>query len=176
MAEQDFNDSKDWTWVLERPCPECGFDSSSPDRDEIASLIRSNVADWLRVLERDTTELRRRPAPDRWSPLEYAHHVRDVFELYHVRLGLMLDTDDPTYPDWNQDETAVEKAYNSAAPLAVAAEVAEWGEALAARFDSVSGVTWDRPGTRSDGARFTVESFARYLIHDPIHHISDVNG
>ena len=22
-------DDKDWTWVLERPCPECGFDASA---------------------------------------------------------------------------------------------------------------------------------------------------
>jgi hypothetical protein len=33
---------------------------------------------------------------------------------------------------------------------------------------------WLRTGTRSDGARFTVESFARYLIHDPVHHLHDV--
>ena len=27
---------------------------------------------------------------------------------------------------------------------------------------------------RSDGARFTVDSFARYFIHDLIHHVHDV--
>jgi hypothetical protein len=32
---------------------------------------------------------------------------------------------------------------------------------------------WQRTGTRSDGVRFTVESFARYLIHDPVHHLDD---
>ena len=26
---------------------------------------------------------------------------------------------------------------------------------------------WERAGTRSDGARFTVETFARYFVHDP---------
>jgi hypothetical protein len=29
---------------------------------------------------------------------------------------------------------------------------------------------------RSDGARFTVASFARYMVHDPIHHLYDVTG
>jgi hypothetical protein len=29
---------------------------------------------------------------------------------------------------------------------------------------------------RGDGARFTVESFARYLVHDPVHHLFDVTG
>ena len=25
-------DTKDWTWVLDRPCPECGFEASTRDR------------------------------------------------------------------------------------------------------------------------------------------------
>jgi hypothetical protein len=29
---------------------------------------------------------------------------------------------------------------------------------------------------RSDGAQFTVESFARYLVHDPLHHEFDVRA
>jgi hypothetical protein len=45
---------------------------------------------------------------------------------------------------------------------------------LADRFDGVKGKQWGRTGTRSDGARFTVESFARYLIHDTMHHLHDV--
>jgi len=34
-----------------------------------------------------------------------------------------------------------------------------------------------RTGRRSDGAEFTVDTFARYFVHDPIHHLHDVaNG
>ena len=33
-------DTKDWTWVLERACPECGFDVSTFPREEIGSMIR----------------------------------------------------------------------------------------------------------------------------------------
>jgi len=38
----------------------------------------------------------------------------------------------------------------------------------------VSGSQWGLTGNRSDGASFTIESFARYLIHDPVHHLYDV--
>jgi hypothetical protein len=38
----------------------------------------------------------------------------------------------------------------------------------------VGGTDWSRTGARSDGARFTVDSFARYMIHDPVHHLHDV--
>jgi len=31
-----------------------------------------------------------------------------------------------------------------------------------------------RRGFRSDGAEFTIDSFARYFIHDPVHHLWDV--
>jgi len=53
---------------------------------------------------------------------------------------------------------------------------AEAAAAFADHYDAVEGVQWSRPGIRSDGARFTVESFARYVIHDPIHHLFDVGA
>jgi hypothetical protein len=58
----------------------------------------------------------------------------------------------------------------------VAAEIPAAAETLAARFDSLSGEQWQRTGHRSDGAHFTVETFARYFVHDPIHHLFDVTG
>ena len=32
------------------------------------------------------------------------------------------------------------------------------------------------PRRRSHGAAFTVETFGRYFMHDPIHHLDDVTG
>jgi hypothetical protein len=40
----------------------------------------------------------------------------------------------------------------------------------------VHGDQWRRPGRRSDGARFSIASFSRYLLHDPVHHLYDVTG
>jgi hypothetical protein len=45
---------------------------------------------------------------------------------------------------------------------------------LADRFDAVTASEWSRLGIRSDGAAFTIESFGKYLLHDPIHHLWDV--
>ena len=86
----------------------------------------------------------------------------------------MLAQDGPSYPNWDQDVTAVEKDYRSADPRVVAAELEEWADALANRFASVDGDQWQRTGYRSDGAEFTVDSFGRYLLHDPVHHLWDV--
>lgn len=167
-------DGKDWTWVLERRCPECRFDASSTPCTEVAALIRSNADAWAAVVRRD--DVRARPSDDCWSALEYACHVRDVLRLYDERLRLMLETDDPTYPNWDQDVTAVEDHYNDQDPSAVGTELRTAATRLAARFDGVTGDQWERTGTRSDGARFTIDTFSRYLVHDPIHHLWDVSG
>ena len=117
-----------------------------------------------------------RPSDDRWSPLEYGCHVRDVYRLYRYRLQLMLDEDDPTYPNWDQDQTAIDDRYAEQDPAVVVTELRDAAESLSAGFDSVTGDAWHRTGTRGDGAHFTVETFARYFVHDPIHHLYDVTG
>jgi len=165
-------DSKDWTWVLREPCPECGFDTSAFPREQVAGLLRDNAVRWEPVLSRP--DVRERPVPTTWSPLEYACHVRDVLRLYRARLKLMLDQDDPLYPNWDQDSTAVAERYGEQETERVRVELREAAEELAAAFDAVREDEWQRPGRRSDGAAFTVETFARYFIHDPVHHLHDV--
>ena len=167
-------DDKDWTWVLERACPECGFVAAAFPREDVGAMVRENAAFWPRVLER--ADVARRPSDDSWSPLEYACHVRDVFRIYDMRLERMLTEDDPLYPNWDQDVTAVDNRYNEQDPRRVASELAEAAAAIADRFDTVQGNRWERTGRRSDGKHFTVETFARYMIHDPIHHLHDVGA
>ncbi|MBV6698415.1 DinB family protein [Kitasatospora aureofaciens] len=169
-------DTKDWTWVLEQACPDCGLDTPGVVREDVAGMVRANATGWLAVLSGDEDGLRRRPRPEVWSDLEYACHVRDVFRLFHVRLNLMLEQDDPLFANWDQDETAVAERYGEQRPAAVAEELAAAAERLAAAFERVAGEQWQRTGNRSDGARFTVESFSRYLIHDPVHHLYDATG
>jgi hypothetical protein len=166
-------DDKDWTWVLERPCPECGFAAGALDVAEIPRLVRENAASWQEVLVRPT--VRRRPRPDVWSPLEYACHVRDVFELFEQRLTLMLTEDDPQFANWDQDVTAVTERYGEQDPVAVASELAVAADSIARAFATVDGDQWDRPGRRSDGAQFTVRTFGQYFVHDPVHHLWDVS-
>ena len=165
-------DTKDWTWVLDRPCHECGFDASEFSERDVSALLRANIAEWPAVLERN--DVRIRPDGQTWSPLEYAAHVRDVFRLFLVRLELMLTQDNPSYPNWDQDETAIRDRYNEQDPAVVATELVSAGRALADAFDAVPDSAWGRPGRRGDGAKFTVATFARYLIHDPTHHLWDV--
>jgi hypothetical protein len=166
-------DTKDWTWVLHEQCPDCGFESWGFPREQIGAMVRANVEQWRAVLRRP--DVRDRPDPSTWSPLEYGCHVRDVFVRFNERLHLMLDTDDPLFANWDQDATAIEGRYDRQDPAVVATDLATAGQTVARGFDEVSGDTWLRSGRRSDGAVFTVESLGRYFAHDWIHHLWDVN-
>ncbi len=160
--------------MLHSACPECGLDTRQLPREGVAGLLRANAGRWLVVL--DHSVVRDRPAPGVWSPLEYACHVRDVFLRFAQRLDLMLTEQDPLFPNWDQDATAIEQRYDRQDPAEVARELSEAAETLAIAFEQVSGPLWERTGRRSDGASFTVETFGRYFIHDPIHHLYDVTG
>jgi len=56
------------------------------------------------------------------------------------------------------------------------AELAAAAGVIAVHFDDIAPRQWQRSGSRSDGADFTIESFGRYFIHDPVHHLYDVTG
>ena len=167
-------DTKNWTWVLERPCPDCGFDASAVDRTAIGDAVRANAATWATVLARP--DAASRTDPDRWSVLEYACHVRDVFRIFDGRVGAMVDEDGPAFANWDQDQTAIDDDYAGQDPATVAAELTEAAAVIAARFDTVDGATWDRTGLRSDGSAFTIDSLGRYFLHDPVHHLWDVGA
>ena len=165
-------ETKDWTWVLKRPCPECSFDPAATAYDSIPELLRRNAAAWPAVLARP--DVRERPNDSTWSPLEYAAHVRDVFRLFPERLALLLAEDDPLFANWDQDATAVAERYDLQDPAVVADELTAAAEAAATAFGGVAPELRDRSARRSDGAHFTAESLARYFAHDPIHHLHDV--
>ena len=82
-------DTKDWTWVLRRPCPECGLDTGGFPREAVPEMIMTNAAAWQDLLT-GPADTGTRPAPGRWSALEYGCHVRDVFRIFDERLGMML--------------------------------------------------------------------------------------
>jgi hypothetical protein len=167
-------DHKDWTWVLHRTCPECGFDAADVPGRRIAGWLREKAACWPAVCERANARVR--PEPGVWSPLEYACHVRDVCRVFDSRVNLMRSQVDPAFEDWDQDVAATAGAYSAQEPLAVGVELCAAAEAAAASFEAVGPGDWQRTGRRSNGSRFTIETLGQYFLHDVIHHLHDVHG
>ena len=108
-------DTKDWTWVLDRACGECGFDAGAFDRLAIPRAFRRNAQVWFALLaDPDAGE---RTRSDRWSTLEYACHVHDVHQIYHDRVAQMLADDNPLFDNWDQDQAAVDGRYDESAAV-----------------------------------------------------------
>jgi hypothetical protein len=167
-------DEKDWTWVIHERCPDCGFDPTTVDRDDVPALavhFASTVAAALAGPDAGA-----RPDPVVWAPLEYGCHVRDVCRLFRERLDLMLTQDDPVFTNWDQDVTAIEDRYWTQQPDVVATELRQAAGDIAEAFAAVQSDQWQRPGRRSNGSLFTVDTFARYFLHDLAHHAWDVTG
>ncbi len=137
-------------------------------------MLTENARIWNELLNEKGEVLRLRPSPDRWSTLEYTCHVRDVFRKFDERVQVMVSVEGPTFPNWDQDATAVDYRYNEQSPVDVAGQLTAAAGTLATGFSQLSTDQWERPGSRSDGARFTLETLGRYLMHDPVHHLYDV--
>jgi DinB superfamily len=165
-------DTKDWTWVVEQGCPECGW--HAPAATAVAGRVEATIPRWADVLERPGAG--ERTDPTTWSALEYGCHVRDVCVVFGVRLARMLAEDDPTFADWDQDAAAQADRYHTQDPATVAGEYAEAARHTAALFAGVTGEAWQRRGTRSNGSVFTVATLATYFLHDLEHHLADVDG
>jgi hypothetical protein len=167
-------DDKDWTWTLRRPCPECGFDATATSAADVPTIVDDVLARFGRRLAAgDATT---RPEPRTWSTTEYACHIRDVCDIFDERLRQMLTRDDPLFANWDQDETALERRYGEQEPARVGTELDAAGARISATIQGVSAEQWARPGRRSNGSVFTVDTLTRYFAHDLVHHAHDVGG
>ncbi len=165
-------DTKDWTWVLERPCPECGYDASTVGVADLPHRIRANAVVWLALM--GDPEVAVRPAPGVWSPLEYACHVHDVHQVFHERLTAMMTEHEPEFQNWDQDATALERRYDQQVPAIVGPTLVASAYAVGDVYASVPDDDWGRKGVRSDGSVFNIASLGRYHLHDIEHHLHDV--
>jgi len=167
-------DPKRWTWVIQNPCPECGFDPAEIIPEQLADHLRRTATRSDEVLARPGTRVR--PTEIVWSPPEYAVHVRDVYRIFADRARLMLVESRPSFANWDQNATAVEERYWEADPADVAIDIRDNSARAAAVFASVSAEQWERVGQRSHGSMFTVRTLGVYVLHDLVHHLHDVGG
>lgn len=167
-------DPGDWASTVAQRCAGCGLDVSTIEGSELGPTLRTTVPRWRAVLAR--ADVRLRPRPGVWSPLEYACHVRDALAVHGARLELILRTDAPLFEEWDQDIAALDGEYLRQDPATVADEIAAAAGTLADMLDTVEGKDWERFAHRSDGSRLTVDELARYLLHDVSHHLRDVGG
>jgi len=160
-------------------CEECGFDYDALDPPEVPTAIRAFAKRYRMPLTRFLRDedgdalVRQRPALGVWSALEYAAHVRDVFESYDQRIRHILADDRPVLEGFAPDDLAAERRYNEDDPVAVAQTLAANAERLAATVEAVPADGWERVGLRG-GEERSVLLLARRAVHEGSHHLLDM--
>ncbi len=118
--------------------------------------------------------LRRRPAPDVWSPIEYLCHVRDVYISHLIRLYRARTEDDPALEPMFNELRARRLRY---AEREAAATLDELDAAIAGLLEEVSRFRsgdWSRPVHRLPAERRTALWLLRNAAHEGIHHLGDL--
>ncbi|MFJ6163488.1 DinB family protein [Micromonospora orduensis] len=167
-------ESRNWSIVITSGCRECGFEAGSIAPDEAARRLRTAMLGWETVLAGPTA--RQRPAPQTWSPTEYACHVRDLCRLLPARLAVMVSFEDPQFENWDQDEAVVRHAYWAVRAAEAAADLRRWAAAAASTLEAVIADQMPRTGRRSDGTRMTIGELCATFVHEVEHHLQDAGG
>ncbi|WP_275412507.1 FtsK/SpoIIIE domain-containing protein [Actinoplanes palleronii] len=156
-------------------CAECGFTYRSIAPAEVPSRLRTTGSRFAAALLA-ATDLRRRPAPDVWSALEYTCHVRDMLRVQRDRLALALAVDNPSFTPMGRDERPVRDAYNTQDPHTVLTELDQAAEALAAAVEALTPAELARTGTYNwpSPATRTLLWVARHTLHETVHHTLDI--
>lgn len=139
-----------------------------------------SAAAWRAFLmEAGETYLRTNPAPGVFSPMQYGAHVRDILRVYGDRILIMLEEDDPVFPQFNPDE-GVWEGYNRLGRDELADDLEAQARRLTTILEGLQPAQWSLTMTRDGGSdgvyRFTVAGLASYAVHEAHHHLLDANG
>jgi hypothetical protein len=157
-------------------CAECGF-IYAVGRAEILVWLRSDAAMFVeRLADYDDAGARTRPAPEVWSPLEYACHVRDVVRIQTERVAQAQREDEPAFTPMRRDERVVEERYNEQDPKTVGVEIIDATDAFVELLASLDDSGWSRTGIYNYPAPAprTVEWIATHTSHELLHHRRDI--
>lgn len=154
---------------------ECGFVYADLAEADVPARLRAFRVLYAVALD-ETADLRRRPAPEVWSPLEYTCHLRDVFRAQRGRLALALRVDQPAFVSMGRDELVVTGRYNEQDPTVVLGELGEQADALAREFGALGPAELARTGVYPypEPTVRTVLWVGRHAVHEGEHHLLDI--
>ena len=164
-------------------CTECGFSYDTTSVAEALDLMRGFGKRYRIPLTRGlkgedlTVLLRAHPLEGAWSALEYACHVRDVFEVQRERLGNALVIDDYAPAPMGRDERVVAMAYNAQDPVAVADDLAANATSLASFVENLSAAQLERTTIYNYPDLLAERPLSWVVVHtahEGEHHLLDV--
>ncbi|MBI4736480.1 MAG: DinB family protein, partial [candidate division NC10 bacterium] len=118
--------------------------------------------------------LRRKPAPEKWSMLEIACHLRDVEQLFVERYAKMANHDRPALRMMNQDDLAAKLKYNEDDPTAVLREFKALRQETLALLSALAHQSWQRVGLHPKRGEVTIAGHADLHVNHDTNHLNQV--
>lgn len=159
-------------------CPDCGFAWGRLEPAAYGPALESLAERYAeRLASTGEATLRRRPAPDVWSPLEYACHVRDVLWAQRERVYLALVEDRPSFARMNREERVALARYAEETPASVAADLARVFPQMVRALTGRSEADWARPLVYNypGPQEHDLAWLGRHTIHECEHHLVDID-
>lgn len=119
-------------------------------------------------------QLKKRPAPGRWSVTEILAHLAEDELTSSWRYRQMLEHDGVPLPGFDQDLWAKVGDYNSWKPEEALAMFRMLREANLRLFAHLTPEQWERRGVHSERGELTVRSLCRHMAAHDINHIEQV--
>lgn len=120
--------------------------------------------------------LRRKPAPEKWSMLEIACHLRDVEQLFLERYAKMANHDRPALRMINQDELAVALKYNEDDPGAAMREFRALRTQTTALLSALAHQSWQRIGLHPKRGEFSIAAQAEIHVNHDANHLNQIRA
>ena len=161
-------------------CRQCGYVYGSIAAGDIPDTVRSIGDQYCDAILDPQLEglVRIRPAPEVWSALEYACHVRDVLLIQRDRAILALVEDRPSYARMYQDERVFLAGYQREDVAEVAAELTMAANLMAKLFEGLSTEQLARRCIYNypDPSERDVAWLGHHTLHEATHHFDDLES
>ncbi|CAG7621680.1 DinB family protein [Actinacidiphila bryophytorum] len=157
-------------------CAECGFTYDLTLAPAVPASARSRADAVAGLLRAEPAVLRRRPAPDVWSPLEYACHLRDMLLVQRERVLAARRLDTPVAEPMGRDERVGHDGYAGQDPADVARQLRDAALLFAGTLTRLSPADWDRTliYTYPERQERTLRWLAQHTLHELVHHTQDI--
>ncbi len=157
-------------------CAGCGFEYLPEEAPGAAQAIVDGVHEHVAILTAAGGDPGVRRDPDRWSPLEYACHVRDLLLVQRERVLEARRTERPSFSPMGRDERVLHDGYATQDPVDVARQLDDAARMLANVLRRLDQLDWERtvlynfpvPTER------TLRWVAVHTVHEVHHHLLDV--
>jgi hypothetical protein len=121
-----------------------------------------------------TANLRKRPAPDRWSVSEIAAHLADAEIVIGYRLRLILGSPGTSIVAYDQDRWVTSGHYDAREPQASVQLFRVLRDANLALLDALDAEQWAHYGVHSERGQESIADVVRMTAGHDVNHLRQI--